>query len=89
MENNKGLITGVTISFNELEQAGFDRKVFTYFVEAIFKDKNETIVLNNCKAIDTGEKNEEIIYFTEGNDGVLIFTQKNNPNMKIKRIYPN
>lgn len=89
MENNKGLITGVTISFNELEQAGFDRKVFTYFVEAIFKDKNETIVLNNCKAIDTGEKNEEIIYFTEGNDGVLIFTQKNNPNMQIKRIYPN
>jgi hypothetical protein len=89
MENNKGLITGVTISFKELEEAGFDRKVFTYFVEAIFKDKNETIVLNNCKAIDTGEKNEEIIYYTEGNDGVLIFTQKNNPNMQIKRIYPN
>jgi hypothetical protein len=41
MENNKGLITGVTISFKELEEAGFDRKVFTSFVEAIFKNKDE------------------------------------------------
>ena len=89
MGNNKDLINGRTISFKELERAGFDRNVFTYFVEAIFKHKNETIVLKNCKAIDTGEKNEEIIYFAEGNDGVLIFTQKNNPNMQIKRIYPN
>jgi hypothetical protein len=89
MENTKGLINGVTMSFKELVKAGFDRKIFTYFVEAIFQDKNETIVLNNCKAIDTGEKNVEIIYFTEGNDGILVFTQRNNPNMKIKRIYPN
>lgn len=89
MKNTNGLISGVTISFKELEKEGFDRKVFTYFVQAIFKDKNKTIVLSNCKAIDTGEKNEETIYFTEGNDGIFIFTQKNNPNMKIKRIYPN
>ena len=89
MKNYEDLITGTTISFKELEESGFDIKVFSYFVEAIFQNQKETIVLNNCKAIDTGENDAEIIYYTEGNDGVLIFTQKNNPNMKIKRIYPN
>ena len=51
MKNHEDLITGITISFKELEESGFDRKVFTYFVEAIFQNKKETIVLNNCKTI--------------------------------------
>ena len=44
MKNHEDLITGITISFKELEESGFDRKVFTYFVEAIFQNKKHNII---------------------------------------------
>lgn len=81
-------IKGIIIYNKELEENGFDKNIFSYYVDAIVKQKRGVTVFNKCKAIES-EEGEETIYFTEGNDCILIFTVSENPNIKIKKILLN
>jgi hypothetical protein len=81
-------IKGTLIYNKELAEEGFDKNIFSYYVDAIVKQKKGVTVFNKCKAIESGD-GEETIYFTEGNDGILVFTVSENPNIKIKKLLLN
>lgn len=84
----KNIIKGTIISNEELNEIGFNRLYFSYYVDAIVKLKYETVVFNKCKALDE-EDGEETIYFTEGTNTILMFKVSDNPNMTIKKLLLN
>ena len=84
-----GVIKGQIIPFDVLEKQGFNRNVCSYYVDAIVKLKTETVVFPKCKAIDMQEDGEDVFYFTEGDDSILLFKKEENPNMTIKRLFLN
>jgi len=86
MEND-GIIKGTIVTKAELEKLGFQDKYFSYYVDAIITLKDKTVVFNKCKAIESDEG--ETVYYTEGNNTILLFTASENPNMKIKKLLLN
>ena len=78
-----GIIKGIMVTKEELKELGSEDKYFSYYVDAIITLKDKTVVLNKCKAIESDEG--ETVYFTEGDNTVLIFYASKNPNMKIKK----
>jgi len=89
LKDKEGVIRGTFVSYEDLDKQGFDRNAFNYYVDATIKLKHETVVLRKCKTIDIKEKNSEIFYFSEGDDGILIFKKEDNPNMTIKILLLN
>lgn len=81
------IIKGTIVPKSELKKLGFEEKYFSYYVDAIVTLKNETIVFNKCKAIESEEG--ETVYFTDGNNTMLLFYLSDNPNMKIKKLLLN
>jgi len=89
LKDKEGVIRGTFVSYEDLDKQGFDRNAFNYYVDATIKLKHETVVLRKCKTVDIKEKGSEIFYFSEGDDGILIFKKEDNPNMTIKRLLLN
>ncbi len=89
LQNKDGVIRGNFISYEDLDKNGFDRNEFSYYVDATIKLKHETVVLRKCKTIDIQEEGSQIFYFSEGDDGILLFRKEDNPNMTIKRLLLN
>jgi hypothetical protein len=81
------IIKGMIIPNDLLKKKGFKPEFFSYYVDAIITKKNETIVFPKCKAIESDE--DETLYFTEGDNSILLFRLSENPNMKIKKILLN
>lgn len=86
MKNDK-IIKGTIVTKAELKELGFEEKYFSYYVDAIVTLKDKTVVFSKCKAIESDEG--ETVYFTEGDDTILLFYASKNPNMKIKKIFLN
>ena len=81
------IIKGIMVTKEELKELGFEDKYFSYYVDAIITLKDKTVVFNKCKAIESDEG--ETVYYTEGNNTILLFTASENPNMKIKKLLLN
>lgn len=87
MNTKENLIKGTIVTFEELKKIELNRDIFSYYVDATVKVKDGIVVFGKCKAIESD--GEETIYFTEGDDCILIFTVSGNPNMTIKKLLLN
>lgn len=87
MENSKGL-KGRAVDYKILKQMGFDTSIYSYLAKCTITEKDEIIVFPKVKVVELPDE-KEIFYFVEGKEGIIIFTQEENPKMKIERLILN
>jgi|694.fasta_scaffold145106_3 hypothetical protein len=82
-------LRAICIPKKEISKMGFNPKYFSYYVTITYRENNELITLQNCKAVEDFEDGEETLYFSEGNDSILLIKASDNPKAIIKKIFLN
>jgi hypothetical protein len=84
-----GGLRAICIPKKDISKMGFDPKYFSYYVNITYTEKNEVITLKNCKAVEDLEDEEETLYFSEGNNTILLIRASDNPKAIIKKVFLN